>query len=189
MADTVVTFTNNTGHIIGLPAYDQWNLGFRLVPGVNRVPRDYVSALESDTQPVFDQYGKPRVVRVKKSVEVKVKDKGGAESIQKQEIEVDEPVLRYPQRANLERLCTAVVPLVTSAGRRRGTMLTRHADGEVDGSVPVGVAPPDFLPEKEKAALWLIRKTTDVAALKRWSSEDQRETVREAAAARLTQVS
>lgn len=189
MADSVVTFTNNTGHIVGLPKHGRWNDGFRLIPGINRVPKDYIEAIEKYSSPVCDQYGKPVTRTVKKTVDVKVKDGKGAESIQKQEVEVEEPVLRFPKKATLDRLCTLVVPVVTSAGRRRATELTRHADGEIDASVPTGVAPPDFLPEKDKAALWLIRKTNDAEALKRWSIEDQRENVREAAAARLSQVS
>lgn len=193
MAESVQYITNNTGHIIMLPKHGKWAEGFRLIPGLNRVPKAYFESAYNASRPVADEYGKLVTRKVSRERKVVVKDEKGKESVQTVIEDVEEQVLRYPLRASIERLFTEHVRIVTREGKSIGVRLTRHKDGEVDENSPLGPKPPLDLPGtgadgKNSAALFMVNQCTDRESLVRWAAEDLRDEIRRACGIQLGQI-
>jgi hypothetical protein len=188
VAETLKYITNNTGHIIVLPAIagnGKYPDGFRLIPGLNRIPAGYLEAAAARSQPVCDEYGKPVTRPTKRTREVVVKNKGGDETVQKLEEVVDEVVLRFPLKVAIDRLFSEQVRIVTSQGKTIGARLTLHKDGEIQDGEVLGAKPPLDLPGTDSAAMFMVNNCSDRDSLVRWGAEDMREKIRHACGMRL----
>lgn len=187
MAETLTCITNNTMHFVHLPPVgSKFGGGIRLIPGLNRIPDDYLTQANAYARPVADQYGKVRTTLVERKRTIKVtEEKTGKETSKEVTEAVEEPVMRFPLRKQLERFFKVPVRLITSQGKSIGPMLTLHKDGEIDDRTPLGPPPPDELPGTDGAALFIVNNTVSKEALSRWAAFDQRELIRNACMARM----
>jgi len=176
----IVHVTNNTRsfiHLPPIPGNGVWPTGIRLLPGLNRVPRAYLDALNAYATPVADAGGRP----LTQDVDVQVPDgKGKAVTVREKQ-----PVLRYPGRDSIERLKTRRIRLVGPRGSFMGAAVTVHADGEVDENTPEGPLPPETLPENETHAIKIVESCSDREILQRWLAEEPRQNVQSAIRLRL----
>lgn len=178
MAEATVDVTNHMMHLHQLPAIPNTvhNEGYRLIPGLNRIPKSYFEAAEAFKTQVHDSRGRPVTEKKKVTRQVIGTDN------KKHEIEewVDEPVFRFPLRGTLKKLFEKPVRRITSQSKDIGPQLTMHRDGEIDPRTNLGPKPPIDLPEKQEHAIHMVQRTVDREALIRWSQFDPRDAVKQA---------
>lgn len=180
MNPLIVHITNQTRtliHLPPIPGNPLYMTGPRLIPGLNRVPTQYMDALKDYTAPVFDAGGRP----VTTEVDVQTKDEKGKLVTYREK----QAVVRYPGRDALAELTERKVRLVGPRGAFMGPQLVIHAEGTIDENAPEGPLPPETLPENEAHAEKIVEACSDRELLTRWLRDERRDAVSKAIRARL----